>query len=226
MKSIIREGKSTQSIISDFMKEFNLSLEEFKFNVIEKGSNGFFNLFATKPTKIEFIIPEPIDIINQLVKDFLNKMNIRYDDINTEEKQNKAVYINIIGVEDPGFLIGKAAQFIDAMQLLINQMVNRKLKSTYHITLDVDGYRQKRKDALLNKVKAIAEAVKKKEKSITMEPMNAANRRIVHKFLEKEKTIKSITVGEGAFKRIVLMPIKKKKRTKKNNMHQHKSMVK
>ena len=216
MKSIIREGKSTQAIISDFMQEFNLnSLDQFKFNVIEKGSNGFLNLFGSKPTKIEFIIPDTDDFIRETVNKILENIRIDYDDIQIEEKQNNTFYINISGVKDPGFLIGKSAQFIDSIQLIANQIINKHYKKTYHITLDVDGYRQKRKDALLNKVKAIAETVKKKEKSITMEPMNAANRRIVHKYLEKEKDIKSITVGEGAFKRIVLMPLKKKRKTAK-----------
>jgi spoIIIJ-associated protein len=225
MKSIIKEGKSTQSIISEFMKEYNLTLDDFKFNVIEKGSNGFLNLFGSKPTKIEFIIPETKDIVHKIIEDFLSYVPIKYDIIKVEEKSNGTFYINIIGVDDAGFLIGKAAQFIDSMQLLISQMLNKQLKKTYHITLDVDGYRQKRKDALISKVKAIVDAVKKKEKSITMEPMNAANRRIVHKYLEKEKDIKSITVGDGAFKRIVLMPskkVRKEKRSRKTEINNRK----
>ena len=215
MKSIIKEGKSTQSIIADFMKEYNLTLQDFKFNVIEKGSSGFFNLFSNKPTKIEFIIPEPIDILKQTIEKFLSYIPVNYDMVFIEEKPNSTYYVNIVGVEDAGFMIGKAAQFIDSMQLLITQIINKKLKKTNHITLDIDGYRKKRKDALIGKVKAIIEAIRKKGKSITLEPMNAANRRIVHKYIEKEKDIKSVTVGEGAFKRIVLMPAKKNNRTRK-----------
>ncbi len=224
MKSIIKEGKSTQQIISEFMAEYNLKLDEFKFNVLEKGSNGFFNLFGNKPTKIEFIIPEPIDTLKNVIETFLKKIGIDYNFVSIEERQNKTFYANIIGVDDPGFLIGKAAQFLDSLQLLVSQIINRRYSENFHIVLDVDGYRQKRKDALLNKVKAITEAVKKKDKSITLEPMNAANRRIVHKYLEKEKDVKSITVGEGAFKRIVIMPLRKNKKSKKISKGQNQKL--
>lgn len=208
MKTLIREGKSTQAIIADFMKENNYSLDDFKFEVVEKGSAGFLNLFGNKLTKIQFIIPDIIDAVRNYVDDFLTYMKIDFEDIKINEKTKTFFSINIIGVKDAGFLIGKGANFIDSVQLLLSQMINKKAKRAIQISLDVDGYREKKRDALLRKVKAISESVKKKQKSITLEPMNAANRRHVHKFLDKDKSIKTITVGDGEFKRIVLLPEK------------------
>jgi len=208
MKTLIREGKSTQTIISEFMKENNYSLDDFKFEVIEKGSAGFLHLFGSKPTKIQFTILDTNDFVRDYVTSFLNHMKIDFGDIKIEERGKSSLFINIMEVKDAGFLIGKGANFINSVQLLLSQMINKKAKRAIKISLDVDGYREKKKEALLRKVKAISESVKKKKKSITLEPMNAANRRHIHQFLEKEKSIKIITVGDGEFKRIVLLPVK------------------
>lgn len=212
METLIKEGKSTQTIIAEFMKENNYSLDDFKFEVIEKGAGGFLNIFGSKPTKIQFIVPDITDVIRDYVNNFLTYMKIEFSDIKIHERTKTSFSINIVGVKDAGFLIGKGAGFIDSVQLLLSQMINKKAKRAIQISLDVDSYRTKKKEALLRKVKAIAETVKTKQKSITLEPMNSANRRQIHQFLEKEKSIKTITVGDGEFKRIVLLPIKANKK--------------
>jgi len=126
MKSIIKEGKSTQSIISEFMKEYNLTLDDFKFNVIEKGSNGFLNLFGSKPTKIEFIIPETKDIVHKIIEDFLSYVPIKYDIIKVEEKSNGTFYINIIGVDDACHRFGGAEERRAAQRVVEAQRPARR----------------------------------------------------------------------------------------------------
>ncbi len=205
MRTILREGKSTSSVITAFMNEFNLKLNDFKFEVIEEGSKGFFNLFGSKPTKIQFTMSGISDKIKEFTEGILKGINIKYTRININHKDN--IYlVEIIGAEEPGFIIGKEAKLLDSLQHLISQMISKYEKKQIKIRLDVDGYRKRREEALVEKVRSISDKVKRLGKSITIEPLNAANRRIVHKFIEKDKAVRTMTLGEGDFKRVVILP--------------------
>ena len=85
-------------------------------------------------------------------------------------------------------------------------MINKAEKKKFRIRLDVDGYRKRREDTLIEKVRSISDKVKKRGKSITMEPLHAANRRIVHQFIEKDRSLQTMTIGEGEIKRVVILP--------------------
>jgi len=205
MKEILREGKSTSKIIESFMAEFDLKLEDFKFDVVEEGTSGFLNLFGGKPTKVMFTVPDVSDQISKFTKGVIEKLNVQYSDLKIVNK-DKTYFVEICGVKDPGFLIGKDARLLDSMQHLINQMINKQERKQIKLRIDVDGYRQRRKDALMEKISAIAEKVKQRDKSITLEPLPASNRRLVHQFIEKDKDLRTMTIGDGEYKRVVILP--------------------
>ncbi|HHE39369.1 MAG TPA: KH domain-containing protein [Candidatus Cloacimonetes bacterium] len=205
MKIIEKEGKSTSKIIAEFMEEHNLKLEDFKFEVIEKGSSGFLNIFGAKPTKIRFILPDIADDIKVYTEQLLKHLTADYESVVVNFKDN-TYFIKISSSKNPGYLIGKEAKLLDSIQHIINQMINKKEKKQVRIQVDVNDYRQKRKKALINKVTALKDKVAKRGKSITLEPLDAANRKIVHKIIEKDKQLKTMTIGDGEFKRVVILP--------------------
>ena len=254
MKETIVIGKSTSKIISDFMKENNLELNDFKFEVVEEGSNGFMGLFGSKPTTIKFIYneskahllkPEVKNIVKpsvkpekkikkkigkkisfkkenaansnpeniiKMTKDFaqgiLTKMNIISCDV--EVTQNNGIYyVTINNSKDAGFIIGKEAKMLDSFQHLLNQMVNKAEKKKIQIIIDVDGYRERRKKALLEKVDSIAKRVKETGRSYTFEPLLASNRKVVHQQIEKDSALRTRTIGDGSRKRVVVLPVQK-----------------
>jgi len=210
MKIIEREGKTTPRIIEAFMKEFNVTLDDFKFEVIDKGTTSFLNLFGSKPARIKFTLADSTESVHNFTEELLKKMNCAYGKIDTTIDDDTYL-IKIIDAQDPGHIIGKEAKLLNSIQHILNQVVNRQEKSRYRVRVDVDGYRERRKDALLKKVRSITEKVKKRDKSITLEPMHAANRRIVHQFVETDPQIKTMTVGQGEFKRVVILPANKAK---------------
>lgn len=205
MKIIEREGRSTSKVIENFMKEFDLTLDDFKFEVLEKGSTSFLNLFGSKNAKIRFTLSDSNQYLIDFTKELLSKMGFSYGnlEINTTGKIH---HIEIKNAIEAGHIIGKDAKLLDSIQYLLNQLVNRSPESSFKVQLDVDGYRNRRREALLNKVSSISGKVKKRKKSITLEPMHSAHRRIVHQFIEKEPDLKTMTVGKGEFKRVVIFP--------------------
>lgn len=223
MQSIIKEGRSTSAVIADFMKEKNVSLDDFKFEVVDEGSKGLFGLIGTKPTKVKFMLPDVTEKIKEFTEGILQKIKAEYTSVQVSIKDRK-YYVDIKS-NDPGFLIGKEARMLDSMQHLLNQMINKQEKKQLKLKVDVDGYRDRRKQALLDKVKDISAKVKDKGRSITLEPLHAANRRVVHKFVEKDKELRTMTIGDGEFKRVVILPSsassddvpKKRNNRRKNN---------
>ncbi len=253
MKETIVIGKSTSKIISDFMKEHNLELNDFKFEVVEEGSSGFLGLFGSKPTTIKFIYKEskahliktrvksvpksekkipkkprkkisikktasvsdskPEDII-KMTKDFaqgiITKMNITSGDVEVTQKDS-TYYVTINNSKDAGFIIGKEAKLLDSFQHLLNQMVNKAEKKKIQIIIDVDGYRERRMKALLEKVDSLSKKVVETGRSYTLEPLAAANRKVVHQHIEKNNKLRTRTIGDGSRKRVVILPANKAK---------------
>lgn len=215
MKKLVKKGKSTSAIIAEFMKETNLKMDDFKFEVIEEGKKGFLNLFGNKQTKIKFLIPDDEEIIKEYLTGILKRLPMQFKSLKISQNQPLSYSIDIIKPDNPGFLIGKSAKFLDSLEYLLNQMVNKRKKKNFDLIIDVDNYRKRRKKSLIKKVKKVSKKVKKRKKSITIEPMSSRKRKIVHDVLKKDNKIKTMTVGGKHNKRVVILPADKIKKNKK-----------
>lgn len=185
------------------MKEQNVSLGDFKFEVIDKGSAGFLYLFGAKPAKIKIFLPDTADAIIFFVENILKKTRASVSQIEIEHKNN--VYnVTITGAEDPGFLIGKEARLLDSIEYLTNQMINKKEKRQVAVKIDVDNYRKRRETAFFEKLKSIADRVSKRGNSVTLEPLPKEKRKIVYRFIEKDNNLKTMTIGNGELKKVVI----------------------
>ncbi len=207
MKTIVREGKSTKEIVEKFMKEFSLKdRESFKYEVLEEGSKGFL-IFGRKPTVLKFMLQETSESLRDFIEKFLEKIDVHAKEIKiTTTDEN----INVVIVEpdNPGFLIGKDARFLDSFQHILNRRNTGENEKRIPIILDVDDYRERRTQGILRKANFIITKVKKREKSFALEAMNSQDRKLVHQFIEKEKDLRTLTVGKGEMKKIVVFPAK------------------
>ncbi|MBT3168405.1 MAG: KH domain-containing protein [Candidatus Cloacimonetes bacterium] len=209
MREIIKIGKSTSTVIAHFMKQNNLQLEDFKFEVIDEGAKGFLGLFGSKPTTVKFILPDITEKIKQYAEEMLRLMTIDSCGVKVTKKKDK-YFVTLESSENAGFIIGKDGKMLDSFQSLLNQMINKQEKQKLKINVDIENYRNRRKQSLLAKVKTISGKVKKNGKSITMEPLTATDRKTVHQFIEKNSSLKTMSVGGGREKRVVILPAAKK----------------
>lgn len=216
MKTIERKGKSTSSVISGFMKEFNLQLEDFKFEVVEEGKRGFLGLFSSHPTVIKFTISDVADSISEFMQGLLDHMKIEYEQVSVKESKDD-YFLEIVGVKEAGFIIGKEARVLDSLQHLVNQMINKQEKKSLRLEVDVDGYRERKNQQLKEKLKVVTDRVKKTGRSYTFEPMNAVRRKIIHKYIEQERELQTMTIGRGDNKRVVINQVGKKPYNKNND---------
>ena len=111
--------------------------------------------------------------------------------------------INLAGRE-MGVLIGKRGQTLDSLQYLTNLVVNRGEEKRFHVRVDTENYRARRKETLESLAKNIAYKVKRTRKSMALEPMNAYERRIIHTTLQQDNFVMTKSEGEDPYRHVVV----------------------
>ncbi len=102
----------------------------------------------------------------------------------------------IEGCSEAGRIIGKDGNILHQIQYLLNLMIMKKLKTRMNVVVDVGGYRERRRQKLINQASDAAGKVKRKGKPVVLEPMHAADRRIVHLALRDDPLIETSSVNE------------------------------
>jgi spoIIIJ-associated protein len=108
--------------------------------------------------------------------------------------------------EDLGLLIGRRGATLSALQYLVNVMVTRKLTSRVLVTVDVEHYHRRREESLRNLALRMADRVRQSRRPITLEPMPAAERRIIHLALVEDQSVQTLSVGMGDERKVVIRP--------------------
>lgn len=114
-----------------------------------------------------------------------------------------ALNINMEG-DNMGILIGKRGQTLDSLQYLTNRIANKNQEEYVRVKLDTENYRQRRKETLENLAKNIAYKVKRTKKSVSLEPMNPYERRVIHSALQGDKYVSTHSEGEEPYRRVVV----------------------
>ena len=108
--------------------------------------------------------------------------------------------------EDSGLLIGRRGQTLQALQFLVTLVVRRQLGEDVRVTLDVENYRQRRETSLRDMAAKVASRVAQTNRSITLEPMPPADRRIIHTSLAEHPGVRTESAGEGENRKVTIMP--------------------
>ena len=133
--------------------------------------------------------------------------------ISIEKRANRIIY-NVTG-GNSAVLIGKRGQTLEAIQYLVEKMVNKNRKARVGIHIDVEGYLEKRKLSLQRLALRMAEKVKSTGKPAAIGQMNAHDRRIVHIALQDDNRVRTQSKGEGFLKKLVIFPKKNSPRKQK-----------
>ncbi len=108
-----------------------------------------------------------------------------------------------------GILIGKKGQTLDAMQFLIDKIINRKSEARVKVKVDVEGYMESRESHLIDMANKMANKAKKTGYPATINQMSSQDRRIVHMALKEDNMIRTQSIGDGYYRKLVIFPKKK-----------------
>ena len=206
MEYIDFTAKTVSDAITEACKHFTVTSDKLEYVVVEEGSTGFLG-FNSKPAKIQARVKEEKLSVEDQTKKFLDEvfhaMNMVVTiDAKFDEEQN-LLDVELSG-DEMGVLIGKRGQTLDSLQYLISLVVNKGTGEYIRVKVDTENYRQRRKETLENLAKNIAFKVKRSRRSVTLEPMNPYERRIIHSALQNDKYVATRSEGEEPYRKVVV----------------------
>ncbi len=166
--------------------------------------------------------PAPQKVEEELVASGIQALQAIIDGItlgasvNVAQKRDRLLFS--ISGGDSGVLIGKRGQTLEAIQYLLEKMINKKSTNRVRVLVDVEGYLDKRKSNLQLMASRMAEKAKRTKKPVTIGQMNAHDRRIVHIHLKDESGIRTQSLGEGYYRKLMIFPKKQEGRRRKNSV--------
>ena len=229
------EGKSTEEAIQAASRKLNVPVEELDIDIIEPGSAGIFGLVGGKKAKIKVTLSESslteeqdsgdlsdiVDLVDKkeeptpqeedetliVAKETLEKILslIPIETTITAEQRNGKVTLNIQG-DKSGLLIGRKGKTLDALQFIVNKIVNKAMAKKVNVVIDSENYRKRREDSLVQLALKMGDKAKRIRKPVTTGPMNPYDRRIVHLALKEDGHLDTRSRGEGLLKKVVIIP--------------------
>lgn len=153
------------------------------------------------------LTPEEITEVKERASAFLRQvfgaMNMEVA-VRLEYDEENNILVTSFEGEEMGVLIGKRGQTLDSLQYLVSLVVNKGLDSYIHVKADTENYRERRKKTLENLAKNIAMKVKRTKHSVTLEPMNPYERRIIHSVLQGDRYVTTYSEGEEPYRKVVV----------------------
>lgn len=203
MKFIEVTGKNVQEAIENGLRELKVKEDKVEVEVIESGSKGIFGLGA-KAAKVKLTLKNDYSgTAKEFLRDVLNKMDIKAE-IHIKEEDD-VIRVDLIG-PDMGILIGYRGETLDALQYLLSLVINKENKENDYkkVILDTENYRKKREETLIRLANKLAYKVNKYNKSVTLEPMNPYERRIIHAALQNHPHVTTHSQGEEPYRKVVI----------------------
>ena len=154
------------------------------------------------PVKKEAVAGKEISA-EDFLKDVFKAMDMVVDIKVTENREEKTMDIELSG-EEMGVLIGKRGQTLDSLQYLVSLVVNKYSDDYIRVKIDTENYRERRKETLENLARNIAYKVKRTRKTVSLEPMNPYERRVIHSALQNDRYVTTHSEGEEPYRRVVV----------------------
>ena len=205
------EGKTTEEAIESACAHFQTSQEELEIEIESVGSPGIFGLGGRKARIRAARRTEAEEDLLPLARNLLEQLLIKMREPGTVTATHEEDRVSLlIETGDAGLLIGKQGQTLDALQYLVTKMVAKQTRKKVRIAIDVEAYRARHNEALALLAQKYGEKVKRSGRPVILNPMNPYDRRIVHMALQGDKNLKTISRGEGLYKKVVISPARKK----------------
>lgn len=227
-KSIISEGKTTTEAISNGLKKLNVSKDKVDIKVIEEHEKrSFFSILAPRIVKVELTLKEEKNSnslheehkqrevkitkeeleeckikIENFLKDFVNQIGGLNYKINIEPESG-FIKIDMDG-ENSKFLIGYRGEVLNSLQIILGSIANKHSKDRAKVILNISNYKEKREKSLEELADKISKTVLKTGKTITLEPMMAYERKIIHNRLQSNNRVVTYSVGEEPYRKVVI----------------------
>ncbi len=197
-------AKTEEEAIASALEQLGKELDEVSIEVVERAKSGFLGIGSTNAVvKVSYEKPETkSEKVQAFLTGLFEHMNVEAQ-ANIVNEDEAAINIELVG-ENLGALIGRRGETLDAIQHLANYSVNRGSENRVRINIDAENYRAKRTESLERLAKKVAGKVTKYRRNITLEPMNAYERHVIHTALQEYPGVTTHSTGSEPNRRVVV----------------------
>jgi len=208
--SVEMTGKTVEKALEKGLESLHVRIDEVEIKIMDAGQKGVLGIFGSRDARIRVTrkksgsgVEEVVDEITRAIMECLD-VNYRL----FSEERDGATYVNVETAGVDGLLIGRKGDTLTSLQHLVGRIVSKRLGGYQRLTLDVGGYLRNRHEILKQKAIKAAEKAKKSNHDVTLEPMYASERRVVHMALANLEGITTYTVGNGELRKVCISPAK------------------
>lgn len=205
---ILEEAKTVDDAIEKGLARLGVAADAVEIKVLDEGSRGVLGLIGGSQAKVQIRIKDETGATQKKVEDMATNL-LRLMDVSCQVRvahEDDTYMVDIETAGADGLLIGKKGQNLEALTYLLKRMVGKQFKRNVRMEVDVGGYRLRRVESLRSKAILMAGRVKTNGKEVQMEPLPAAERRIVHLALQGDPSVRTYTVGDGELRNVVVSP--------------------
>ncbi len=196
-----KTAKTVQDAIDIALEELNADIDDVEIDIIDEGTKGIFGI-GGKYAKVQVRLRgSQSDDGLFFLKSVFEKMDV---DVEIEkEEDEESILLRVTG-KDSGIIIGRRGETLDALQYLTSLLVNKRSDEYKRVTVDIENYRKKREATLVRLADRLADRVIRYRRSVTLEPMNPYERRIIHSTLQDNDYVETYSVGEDPNRKVVI----------------------
>jgi spoIIIJ-associated protein len=221
MESLEVSAKTVEEAVERGLQQLGLTRDQVETAVLNKGRSGFLGMGAEEAVVRLTPLASPSQESNlpaaakEALEEILKRMKLKaHVELRSDVEQDEAesdippIALEVDG-EDLGILIGRRGETLAALQYIMRLIVAHQQKARVPLTVDVEGYKQRRYGALRELALRLAQKAVSTRQSMTLEPMPADERRIVHLAVSVNPDVVTQSVGEGELRKVVIMPRKR-----------------
>ena len=195
------EGDTVEEAIEHALNELGATREQVTIDIISEPTKGILN-FGAKPAKVRATLKQDVSSAPEtILKEILSRMGIEAEV--ESDLVDGSTHLNI-ATESPALLIGKHGQTLDAIERLLNCIINKASLVKKRVFVDTEGYRARREERLVEMARQVAEKVKYTDREVVLAPMSARDRRVIHVALKEDDVVSTYSQGEGEMRRVVV----------------------
>ena len=207
LKETIATAKTIELAVNSACAELGVTPDEVDYIVLEEPKKGILGIGAADAKVSVTLKATPAIKAYEFIENIIKNMGLDATvEITSQDKEGACIAIK---GDHLGILIGRRGDVLDSLQYLATLAANIEKSGFYRVTVDVQGYREKRAETLRGVARRMSEKVLKYKRSFALEPMNAYERRIIHAECQNIDGVTTRSIGEGADRKIVISPEKK-----------------
>lgn len=204
-KEITVQAKTVEEAVKNGAAQLGIDENGVVYEVIEEPKRGFLGMGSTPATVKVMYVFKPLEAARSFAQTLIKDLCLDAEVVIHDDGSGEAL-MEITGA-DAGTLIGHHGDTLDAFQYLVNLAANKKEtdeRKYTRISVDIENYREKREQTLRALADRMAQKVKKNGRSVTLEPMNAYERRIIHAQVQGIAGVSTNSVGAEGNRRVVI----------------------